>query len=261
VDRGLWVFLIVAVMSWVTVWAVLMHPRGVRDEPNPFARAEPYSEWPPPGFLPSGQSASRAEEEILTTRGIVPSTDNLRREIQSIGTHLPDEKAVPRLVSAFPGRADRFFAGHLPSAAIDRQEPANGVGGEAGTTGIGSSGAATTKADCATVDGGSAGRSSREIPAVHDVRDGDTLPSLAARYLGDASLWPILYEINRDRIPSPDLLPLGLTLIVDPARAARVRHAPSLFEDASDAIGSELPPLESVEMGGFANPTDADTRP
>lgn len=260
-DRGLWVFLIVAVMSWVTVWAVLMHPRGMREEPNSSAGAEPSSERPPAGLLPAGQSASRPEEEILTTRGMVPATDNLRREIQAIGTHLSEEKAVPRIVSAFPSRANRFFTGQLPIAAMERKQTASVVERAEGAIGAGSFGAVTTRANPAVIQNGAGIPSLAETAAVHRVEDGDTLPALAARYLGDASLWPILYEINRDRIPSPDLLPLGSTLIVDPARAASVTQAKSRSEPDSTAMGTELPPLEPVEIGRFTNAAGAETGP
>ncbi len=260
-DRGLWIFLIVAVMSWGTVWAVLMHPRGMRDEPNAGAGAAPASERPPPGFLPSGQAASRADEEILTTRGMVPATDDLRREIQAIGMHLADEKAVPSLVSVFPGRADRVSTGRLLNATIAGKELTTGFEGAAGAAGVGSFGAVTSKRGSPVVESGLEGASPSGATAVHKVEDGDTLPALAARYLGDASFWPILYEINRDRIPSPDLLPLGSTLIVDPARAARVKQAQPRSQPESTAMGTELPPLESVEIDRFTSSADAVTGP
>ena len=259
-DRGLWVFLIVAVMSWVTVWAVLMHPRGVR-EANPFAKVEPSSEWPPPGFLPSIPSTSPPEEEILTTRGMFPSSDKLRREIQSIGSHLEDEKAVPRLISVFPGRTGRFSAGRLPSGAIDPEGSKGKAEGAGGIRETGSSGSTTPQDDPSVVNDGSVRPSSGETPVLHRVQDGDTLPSLAARYLGDASLWPVLYEINRDRIPSPDLLPLGVSLIVDPARAGGDKEAKPPSPLSPSVSGGELPPLEPVAISRFVDPADSGKKP
>lgn len=46
----------------------------------------------------------------------------------------------------------------------------------------------------------------------HVVTDGDTLPSLAQRYLGDPARARELYELNRDRLENPDLLPIGAML-------------------------------------------------
>jgi nucleoid-associated protein YgaU len=69
------------------------------------------------------------------------------------------------------------------------------------------------------------------IPAwadrVHVVQPGDTLWTISADALGDASLWPALYRANRDQIKDPDTLhpgqPLGIPA-VEPAERARLRR-------------------------------------
>ena len=43
----------------------------------------------------------------------------------------------------------------------------------------------------------------------HRIRDGDSLQSLAARYLGDPSRSGEIYERNRDLLPSEEVLPLN----------------------------------------------------
>ena len=48
----------------------------------------------------------------------------------------------------------------------------------------------------------------------HVVTDGDTLPLLAKRYLYDERRGQELFELNRDRLESPDLLPIGVMLRV-----------------------------------------------
>ncbi len=53
-------------------------------------------------------------------------------------------------------------------------------------------------------------------PTRHEVTDGDTLPALAARYLGDAGRAPEIFTANRDVLTHPDLLPIGLTLKLPP---------------------------------------------
>lgn len=50
----------------------------------------------------------------------------------------------------------------------------------------------------------------------HRVVEGDNLAALAARYLGDASRAGEIHVANLDRLSSPDLLPLGVTLLIPP---------------------------------------------
>ncbi|MGQ9604998.1 MAG: LysM peptidoglycan-binding domain-containing protein [Thermogutta sp.] len=260
-DRGLWVFLIVAAMSWLTVWAVLMHPRGVRDEPNPFATSHSPFDLPSSGPLLSIQSASQSEDEVLTTRGMLPATDELRREIQLIGGRLGDNNTVPQLIPVFPGRTERSSDGRLAGWPAQGEKPLGPAHGRAEITGRGLTGEATRQNPSAAVRDVADRPPSGRTPAAHRVQDGDTLPSLAERYLGDGSLWPILYEMNRDRIPSPDLLPLGVSLIVDPARAADAKQMEPPSPSGSPLDGEDLPPLESVEIGRFTNPAASFRKP
>ena len=57
----------------------------------------------------------------------------------------------------------------------------------------------------------------------HKIIDGDTLPSLAKRYLGDKERYREIFEINRDVLSSPELLPIGRQLKI-PARAVGSRQ-------------------------------------
>jgi nucleoid-associated protein YgaU len=43
----------------------------------------------------------------------------------------------------------------------------------------------------------------------HRIVDGDSLPELAERYLGDRQRYRELFEFNRDVLASPDVLPIG----------------------------------------------------
>jgi nucleoid-associated protein YgaU len=63
--------------------------------------------------------------------------------------------------------------------------------------------------------------------AFHDVRDGDTLATIAAMTLGDPSLWPALYRANRDQIRDPARLYPGQRLEIptlSPAEREAVRR-------------------------------------
>jgi len=48
------------------------------------------------------------------------------------------------------------------------------------------------------------------------VKPGDTLYSLAGRFYGDSKLWRLIYDANRDRIPSPQLMKAGTELRIPP---------------------------------------------
>jgi nucleoid-associated protein YgaU len=51
-------------------------------------------------------------------------------------------------------------------------------------------------------------------PSTVVVERGDTLAAIAERTLGDASLWPLLYRANRDRIKDPARVYPGQELTV-----------------------------------------------
>jgi nucleoid-associated protein YgaU len=61
------------------------------------------------------------------------------------------------------------------------------------------------------------GAAHNEPRQTHRIVDGDTLPNLAARYLGAASRADELFAANRDVLFDPKLLPIGVTLKI-PAR-------------------------------------------
>ena len=64
----------------------------------------------------------------------------------------------------------------------------------------------------------------------HKIVDGDTLQSLAARYLDSENDFLYIYESNRDVLPSPWVLPIGVELKIYPRKAeqpATPQAAPS----------------------------------
>jgi len=51
-----------------------------------------------------------------------------------------------------------------------------------------------------------------EEPALYEVKSGDTLGAIAQRFYGKASLYPKIFEANRDILTNPDLIKVGQKL-------------------------------------------------
>lgn len=88
----------------------------------------------------------------------------------------------------------------------------------------------------------------------HVVTDGDTLPQIAERYLGDAARAQELFELNRDRLENPDLLPIGVMIRVPiEARAPARAEAPGRDAWGAPVGGS---PFQPISMGVGDAPGD-----
>ncbi len=57
----------------------------------------------------------------------------------------------------------------------------------------------------------------------HSIHDGDTLTSLAQRYLGDPERANEIFEVNRSVLPNPDVLPIGVKIVIPRTRPADTR--------------------------------------
>ena len=53
-------------------------------------------------------------------------------------------------------------------------------------------------------------------PRNYRLRDGDTLEGLAQRFLGSAARAEEIYALNRQTLSTPDLLPIGTTIVIPP---------------------------------------------
>jgi len=69
---------------------------------------------------------------------------------------------------------------------------------------------------------------SENVARTHKIVDGDTLTTLAEKYLGNSQRWPELFEHNRGVLKSPDLLPIGRELQIPAATARPPFSAPQL---------------------------------
>ncbi|HEV3136982.1 MAG TPA: LysM peptidoglycan-binding domain-containing protein [Pirellulales bacterium] len=82
----------------------------------------------------------------------------------------------------------------------------------------------------------------------HKIADGDTLSKLAATYLEGSDRYLEIFELNRDVLTSPDLLPIGRELRIPPRR-----DKPAGGGAAIEAPSSERqlePPLRMVPVPG-----------
>ncbi|WP_207397429.1 LysM peptidoglycan-binding domain-containing protein [Bremerella alba] len=59
-----------------------------------------------------------------------------------------------------------------------------------------------------------ASNSGSKITREHRVRDGDSLESIAEKYLGDPLLADAVFRANRSQLDTPELLPIGITLMI-----------------------------------------------
>lgn len=71
---------------------------------------------------------------------------------------------------------------------------------------------------------GRAGLGGVTVPAEYKVREGDTLSTIAERVLGSRGRWQELFELNRDKLKSPDRVAPG-TMLKVPAKVQSGRGA------------------------------------
>lgn len=75
------------------------------------------------------------------------------------------------------------------------------------------------------------------VPATYRVRDGDDLGTIAGRFYGHPAAAAAIWAANRDTLPQPDLLPIGVELRLPPpwAVGADRRRVPGAIEPAAYA--------------------------
>jgi hypothetical protein len=81
----------------------------------------------------------------------------------------------------------------------------------------------------------------------HQIADGDTLSKLASRYLGRGDRYLEIYELNRDVLASPDLLPIGAVLKIPPRQSPTSAKASRDFQARPSELQLE-PPLPMVPL-------------
>jgi hypothetical protein len=94
---------------------------------------------------------------------------------------------------------------------------------------------------------------------IHVVADGDSLSKLADRYLDDPQLADAIYQLNRDAVTDPELLPIGIELKIPPRRAAGSNPLNQPGSDrgrpaASSPLGRESTGAASPSSGAQQQP-------
>lgn len=83
----------------------------------------------------------------------------------------------------------------------------------------------------------------------HRIVDGDSLESLAKRYLGDSRLAGALFRANRDVLSDPDLLPIGQRI-----KIPRGEDLSRLEEEAGERPTTSVRPLMAQPASGDESP-------
>jgi hypothetical protein len=83
----------------------------------------------------------------------------------------------------------------------------------------------------------------------HEIVDGDTLAELAQRYLGSSDRWTEIYQANRQALSDPELLPIGLELVIP-------GDSPSAVRDATTSSPAQSSPRGSTASGDEPSPDE-----
>ena len=86
----------------------------------------------------------------------------------------------------------------------------------------------------------------QDEPRTHTIVDGDSLAKLAERFLGDPKLGGQIYDLNRDVLTNPELLPIGAELKL-PARQVATTQRPLPMPSVPPAATSNPPGMVPVE--------------
>jgi LysM repeat protein len=163
-------------------------------------------------------------EELVLSRRAQPNSENWSHRIETLATrpqplHVPasDHGTNPQAEKSaelpdFPPQYHHTFS---PVGAL--LNPSDNLNGDA----VAYNSLGEVPASAAD------DQETETAPVTHKIVDGDTLSSLALRYLGNAERWRELFEHNRGILKNPDLLPIGRVLLI-PAKTADEPVTPQL---------------------------------
>lgn len=88
--------------------------------------------------------------------------------------------------------------------------------------------------------------SERQRPRTHTIRDGDTLPRLAQRYLGDPERGEEILNANPSVLSDPEVLPIGAEIVVPREDLPAKQADTDVPSDVETHQLVPLPPLDAT---------------
>lgn len=85
-------------------------------------------------------------------------------------------------------------------------------------------------------------------PIRYKIVDGDTLRTIAKRYLGDSERFMEIFEANRDLLRSPGVLPIGAELVIPVGGPPRPAVAAQRVEASTVSVGQVVPQANSASQ-------------
>lgn len=211
-DRGLFVFIIVAILSLATVWMLLTRPAQRRSLPE-ISEVLSANQRPPENPDTTFFSAP-LEARILPSSKLSPAqgtTPEIEPPSPDLILALQSGVRPPSVPSSFPSQPEKSDS----PAELRKSELL--ATGDMQPVDRKASRAQRSLADLGRVATNS-NPTADHLPKQHVVCDGETLQDIAQFYYGNRELWPIIYEANRQALASPELLPVGLSLTIPSAK-------------------------------------------
>jgi len=95
---------------------------------------------------------------------------------------------------------------------------------------------------------GAAATPLQSVAITHDITDGDTLEALAEEYLGSRLRWTEIYNANPDILDNPEVLPVGITIIILPGMRP---STPASYHETDSLV-----PVRSSDLLEFRSATE-----
>lgn len=221
---------------------------GVPDPAEPSQQAQGLERRASQAAAPAGQNghllgrieplAADVDEDPDRTEPVQP--------LPNVGSSLDESRFVS---SGSIRETSQFATPPTPAAEMPDDSPWTAVGAPRSAGPVGSVAAGFSGNPVSPIV---TGRRPRASHTRHTVSDGDTLSSLAQNYLGDGGRWAEVFELNRDLLRDPDILPIGARIKIpeagSPPAAPVVAQRGPITSLASDRSVSTYapPPVGSV---------------
>jgi len=180
---------------------------------------EPGDAPPPPPSHTASTTKSRPKADEVQVPGFLTKEDEAEHRAFLSGK----PASAPDPITPAP-------PGHRETAGVPEPAPAHNRDWEpAGTASPGAPKDRTPRSTAGAADSGASRRT-------HTIQPGDTLSSIAGRYLGSSARYREIYEANRHVLRSPDDLPEGTQLVI-PDGGGRSTVARPVSTHVEDPVG------------------------